>query len=58
MWTSTVFLWGIGLAILGATMLALVLWLRNRDIKIAWFDWLIGPTTAKHIRSQAFGLTD
>ncbi len=41
MWTSTVFLWDIGLAILGATMLALVLWLRNRDIKIAWFDWLI-----------------
>ncbi len=26
----------------GAAVLALVLWLRNRDIKATWYEWLIG----------------
>ena len=26
----------------GAAVLALVLWLRNRDIKVSWYEWLIG----------------
>ncbi len=28
--------------IVGAAVLALVLWLRNRDIKVSWYEWLIG----------------
>ena len=26
----------------GAALLALVLWLRGRDIKVTWYEWLIG----------------
>ncbi len=26
----------------GAALLALVLWLKGRDIKVAWYEWLIG----------------
>ncbi|MBA7687060.1 hypothetical protein ES703_95520 [subsurface metagenome] len=28
--------------IVGAALLALVLWLRGRDIKVTWYEWLIG----------------
>ena len=28
--------------ILGAAILGLVFWLRNRNMKVAWYDWLIG----------------
>jgi len=28
--------------ILGAVLLGLVLWLRGRDIKVTWYEWLIG----------------
>ena len=31
----------IGLVV-GAGLLGLVLWLRNRDIKMTWYEWLIG----------------
>ena len=31
----------VGLAA-GAGVLALVMWLRNRDIKVTWYEWLIG----------------
>ena len=26
----------------GAALLALVLWLKGRDIKVAWYEWLMG----------------
>lgn len=26
----------------GAALLALVLWLRGKDIKVSWYEWLIG----------------
>ena len=26
----------------GAALLALVIWLRSRDIKVTWYEWLIG----------------
>ncbi len=29
-------------ALFGAALLALVLWLRGRDIKVTWYEWLIG----------------
>ena len=28
--------------IVGAALLALVLWLKGRDIRVAWYEWLIG----------------
>ena len=28
--------------ILGAAILGLVFWLRNRNMRVAWYDWLIG----------------
>ena len=28
--------------IVGAGLVALVLWLRSRDIKVTWYEWLIG----------------
>ena len=31
----------IGLVV-GAVLLALVAWLRSRDIKVTWYEWLIG----------------
>lgn len=31
----------IGLVV-GAGLLALALWLRGKDIKVTWYDWLIG----------------
>lgn len=35
-------MWFIIALILGAGLLALVLWLRSRDIKVTWYEWLIG----------------
>ncbi len=34
--------WFILTFVLGAAMVGLVLWVRNRDIAIKWYDWLIG----------------
>ena len=28
--------------ILGAALLGLILWLRGRDIRVTWYEWLIG----------------
>ncbi len=28
--------------LLGAGILAMILWMRNRDIKATWYEWLIG----------------
>ena len=28
--------------LVGAGVLAMVLWMRNRDIKATWYEWLIG----------------
>ena len=33
------FIIGIGV---GVVVLALVLWLRSRNIKVTWYEWLIG----------------
>ncbi len=33
------FIIGIGI---GAAVLTLVLWLRSRNIKVTWYEWLIG----------------
>ena len=33
------FIIGIGI---GVGMLALVLWLRSRNIKVTWYEWLVG----------------
>ena len=33
------FIVGIGV---GVAVLALVLWLRSRNIKVTWYEWLIG----------------
>ena len=35
-------MWFIIALILGAGLLALVLWLRNRKIVVTWYEWLIG----------------
>ncbi len=35
-------MWFIIGIVLGVAMLALVLWLRSRDIKVTWYEWLIG----------------
>ena len=40
--TSTVLLWWVISGVVFAGLLALVLWLRRRDIKVTWYDWLIG----------------
>ncbi len=42
MLTTTVVGWAIGFAVIGAGVLALVLWRRNRNIVMKWYDWLIG----------------
>ena len=34
--------WFVFALVLGAGVLALVLWLRSRDIKVTWYEWLIG----------------
>ncbi len=42
MWTWGVLLWfAIGL-ILGIGLTMLVRWLKDRNIKTSWYDWLIG----------------
>ncbi|GAI40852.1 putative reductive dehalogenase anchoring protein (rdhB) [marine sediment metagenome] len=35
-------MWFIIGIVLGVAMLALVLWLRGRNIKVTWYEWLIG----------------
>ena len=35
-------MWFIVALIVGVLVGALVLWLRSRDIKVAWYEWLIG----------------
>lgn len=35
-------LWLIIGLVAGAALLALILWLRNRNIKVTWYEWLIG----------------
>ncbi|MBA7468401.1 hypothetical protein ES707_03650 [subsurface metagenome] len=35
-------MWFIIGLVAGATLLALVPWLRSRDIKVTWYEWLIG----------------
>jgi len=35
-------MWFIIGIVLGAALLALVAWLRGRDIKVTWYEWLIG----------------
>ena len=35
-------MWFIIALILGAGLLGLVLWLRSRNIKVTWYEWLIG----------------
>ncbi len=34
--------WLIFVSLLGAGVLAVVLWLQNRDVKVTWYEWLIG----------------
>lgn len=29
-------------ALVAASLFAFILWLRNRDIKVTWYEWLIG----------------
>ncbi len=35
-------MWFIIALVLGAGLAALVLWLRSRDTKVAWYVWLMG----------------
>ena len=35
-------MWFIAALIIGAAIATLVFWLRSRDIKVAWYEWLIG----------------
>jgi len=35
-------MWFIIGLVVGAVLLALVVWLRSRDIKVTWYEWLIG----------------
>ncbi len=35
-------MWFIIGIVLGAALLALALWLKGRDIKVTWYEWLIG----------------
>ncbi|MBA7690140.1 hypothetical protein ES703_98664 [subsurface metagenome] len=35
-------MWFIIALILGIALTALVLWLHSRDIKVSWYEWLIG----------------
>ena len=34
--------WSIVFVLVGAGLLALVYWLRNRNMETKWYDWLIG----------------
>lgn len=38
--------WIIATFLLGAAVVGLVLWLRNKGIAMKWFDWLIGALGA------------
>ena len=35
-------MWFVVALIVGVALGALVLWLRSRDIKMTWYEWLIG----------------
>ena len=35
-------MWFIAALVIGAAVTTLVFWLRSRDIKVAWYEWLIG----------------
>jgi len=35
-------MWFIIALVVGIALTALVLWLRGRDIKVTWYEWLIG----------------
>ena len=35
-------MWFIIAFVVGIALTALVLWLRGRDIKVTWYEWLIG----------------
>jgi hypothetical protein len=39
-------LWLIIGLVVGIGILALVLWLRNRDITVRWYEWLVGALGA------------
>jgi len=42
MFTSMVVLWALLGLLLGILGFAMVKWLRSRDMKVTWYDWLIG----------------
>ena len=35
-------MWFVAALVIGAAIATLVFWLRSRDIKVAWYEWLIG----------------
>ncbi len=35
-------MWFFAALIVGAGVVALAFWLRSRDVKISWYEWLIG----------------
>ena len=35
-------MWFIIALVIGAGIASLVFWLRSRDIKVSWYEWLIG----------------
>lgn len=35
-------MWFIIALVVGVALTVLVMWLRSRDIKVAWYEWLIG----------------
>ena len=35
-------MWFIAALVIGAALTTLFFWLRSRDIKVAWYEWLIG----------------
>ena len=35
-------MWFIIGIVLGAILLGLLIWLRSKDIKVTWYEWLIG----------------
>ena len=35
-------MWFIVALVVGAGITALIYWLRSRDIKVSWYEWLIG----------------
>ncbi len=35
-------MWFIAALVIGAAIATLVFWLRSQDIKVAWYEWLIG----------------